>query len=170
MVYSKTHSPLLLPRARKGMKLAQALVDKAALQNKITDLRDRLCANGKIQEGDETAEDLVSLGLELEECLKAHQLASKVIHRMNHLAHMDPNTTIAEGILKKNHLTQIIATYRHILTTCSLKVDRFSRNEIKQVVKIDLAEVRKKIDEAQAEKRRLDLQLQEANWNTDLVE
>ena len=55
-----------------------------------------------------------------------------------------------------------------MLDNANVRSDRFSRNEIKFVRTIDVAELQKKIDDLSKGLRELDVKLQQANWSTEL--
>ena len=48
------------------MKIAEALIERADIQKRIEQLRDRLSSNALVQEGEEPAEDPTSLLTELD--------------------------------------------------------------------------------------------------------
>ena len=46
--------------------------------------------------------------------------------------------------------------------------DRYSRNEIKFVSTISVADMRKRVDDLSKQYRELDTRIQQLNWNTEL--
>ena len=150
-----------------NMKLAEALSVRKDLQNKIDQLEDRLKSIVKIQEGDEpdeAAEDLLS------ELQNAAVQLEDVIYRVNrtNLHAVIDGVPITKLIARKDVLTKEIGILRNVLKVASAQESRYSRNEIKYVMTIDTAELRKKVDRLSVELRRVDLRIQEANWMFEL--
>ena len=76
---------------------------------------------------------------------------------------------ITRMIARKDALTLEVGTLRNVLKVAAEKESRYSRNEIKYVVRtVDTVKLRKKIDSLSAELRKVDLKIQESNWMFDL--
>ncbi|MCQ2208098.1 MAG: hypothetical protein MJZ02_07770, partial [Paludibacteraceae bacterium] len=70
---------------------------------------------------------------------------------------------------RKEVLTKCIETKREIVNHASELFDRYSRNEIKYVITIDIKASRKELDKISQELRELDMKIQRANYSTDLL-
>ncbi len=149
------------------MKLAEALNQRADLQKRIAQLKERLNNNVKVQEGDSPAEDPQDLFAELDDAI--HQLKETVfrINRTN-LETVVEGRSLTDIIAEKDTLSLKISTLREVLENANVRSDRFSRNEIKFVRTIDVAKLQKQIDDLSKQLRELDVKLQQANWSTDL--
>jgi hypothetical protein len=149
------------------MKLAEALSIRADLQKKISQLKERLKSNVKIQEGDVPAEDPKELFKELEDNLV--QLEN-LIYRIN--------LTNTETVYKGSTLTKLIATkdvlslrvslMREVLNHTAEREERYGRLEIKYIRTVDVSELRKSVDSYSKQLREVDLEIQNLNWITEL--
>lgn len=150
------------------MKLAEALNQRADLQKRIAQLRERLSNNVKVQEGDQPAEKPEELFAELERSLKELETLIVRINRTNQETVWE-GQTLTEMIAAKDMLSLHLSSLRAVLEAANVRSDRFSRNEIKFVRTIDVNELQKKVDDLSRDLRELDSRLQQANWMTDLL-
>ena len=150
------------------MKLAEALNQRADLQKRIAQLRERLSNNVKVQEGDEPAEKPEDLFKELEGALKELESLIVRINRTNQETVWD-GKTLTEMIAGKDVLSLQLSVLRTALESANVRSDRYSRNEIKFVRTVDVNDLQKKVDDLSRDLRTLDSKLQQANWMTDLL-
>ena len=150
------------------MKLAEALNQRADLQKRLAQLKDRLSNNVKIQEGDSPAEKPEDLFVELNASLKELESLIVRINKTNQETSWG-GKTLTEIIAAKDVLSLHLSTLRAVLEAANVRSDRYSRNEIKFVRTIDVTELQKKVDSLSKELRELDSSLQQANWMTDLL-
>ena len=150
------------------MKLAEALNQRADLQKRIAQLRERLSNNVKVQEGDTPAEKPEDLFTELDKSLKELETLIVRINRTNQETVWE-GKTLTEMIAAKDVLSLHLSTLRAVLDAANVRSDRFSRNEIKFVRTIDVNELQKRVDDQSRDLRELDSRLQQANWITDLL-
>ena len=149
------------------MKLAEALNQRADLQKRIAQLRERLSNNVKVQEGDEPAEDPKDLFKELAVCLNDLENIIVRINRTNQETVWE-GKTLTEMIAGKDVLSLHLSVLRSALDAANVRSDRYSRNEIKFVRTIDVNALQKQVDDRSRDLRELDSKLQQANWMTDL--
>ena len=149
------------------MKLAEALNQRADLQRRIAQLRERLSNNVKVQEGDEPAEKPEDLFKELEGTLKQLKDLIVSINRTNQETVVD-GKTLTEMIAEKDVLSMHLSALRDTLNAANVRSDRYSRNEIKFVRTIDVNALQKKVDDLSRDLREMDSRLQQANWTTEL--
>ena len=149
------------------MKLAEALNQRADLQKRIAQLRERLSNNVKVQEGDQPAENPDDLFKELEGSLKQLKGLIVSINRTNQETVWE-GKTLTEMIAEKDVLSMHLGALRATLEAANVRSDRFSRNEIKFVRTIDVNALQKKVDDLSKELRELDSKLQQASWMTDM--
>ena len=150
------------------MKLAAALIERADLQTRLTQLQTRLLNNAKVQEGVKPNEDPKDLLKELDEISK--QL-DDYIYRINmtNAATLVDETPLTSLLAKKDVLTKKISILRTFLNESSALVDRYSLKEIKIDSTVDVAKLQKDLDTLSKELRLLDQKIQEINWTTDLI-
>ena len=149
------------------MKLAEALNQRADLQKRIAQLRERLANNVKVQEGDQPAENPEDLFKELEGSLNQMKDIIVRINRTNQETVWE-GQTLTGMIAGKDVLSMHLAALRATLDAANVRSDRYSRNEIKFVRTVDVNALQKKVDDLSKDLRELDSKLQQANWMTDL--
>ena len=164
-------------------KLAEALVERKALQERLTRLHGRLAANAKTQEGETPDEPPAGL---LDEARQVLQQVKRITIDINvtntrTLLSKDstedsagtPSTSLMEAIAERDRL----AGERKLLEQLSNAAHvgphpayGATRNEIKWRPTVDVAAIQKEIDAVSESYRRLDTRIQEANWLTDLIQ
>ena len=151
------------------MKLAQALILRADTQKRLEQLKGRLLDNAKMQENERPSEDPKLLLKELDRLSDELFRLILAINLTNSSAKFE-GTSLTEMIAKKDTLSQKASVLREFAKSASQKVDLYSNSEIKILSSVDVAMLQKQIDELSKEIRELDMKLQEANWQVDLVE
>ena len=114
------------------MKLAEALNQRADLQKRIAQLKERLSNNVKVQEGDQPAENPEDLFSELSNSLKELETMIVRINKTNQETRWN-GKTLTEMIAAKDVLSMHLSTLRSVLDAANVRSDRYSRNEIKFV-------------------------------------
>ncbi len=150
------------------MKLAEALNLRADTAKRLSQLSERLKANAKVQEGDTPAEEpqdlleeLERLSVQLEELISRINLTnSKVVCN---------GKTLTEMIARKDALSLKGSILRAFLSEASEKADRYSNKEIRIVSTVNVRELQKQSDAVSEEIRRLNVKIQELNWQNDLL-
>ena len=151
------------------MKLAQALILRADTQKRLEQLKGRLLDNAKMQENERPSEDPKLLLKELDRLSDELFRLVLAINLTNSSAKFE-GVSLTEMIAKKDTLSQKASVLREFAKSASQKVDLYSNSEIKILSSVDVATLQKQIDELSKEIRELDMKLQEANWQVDLVE
>src|SRR6266850_1380376 len=115
------------------MKLAEALILRADCQKRFAQLKSRLIANAKVQEGDQAAEDPKALTAELEGV--AVQLADliKRINKTNSTIAFAAYGTISDALADRDVLALRRAVYADLAQAAAFTQDRFTRSEVKYV-------------------------------------
>lgn len=152
------------------MKLAEALVERKSLKDRLDSLRHRLEANAKVQEGDRPGEDPKELLSEMERALAELESLTVRINKTNISNTLDKETSIMEAIIHRDMLQLNRNILEELARSATITRDRFSRSEIKFQPTVDVGEIRKRIDALAKEYRELDTKLQAANWNVDLID
>lgn len=151
------------------MKLAEALQERADLNRKIEQLKNRLSNNVLVQEGEKTAEDPKKLKNELDSSLERLSYLITQINQTNCETKVD-GQTLTELIARKDTLSMKISVYKDIVYAGSQTTYRARNSEIKIKSSITVADWQTEIDKMSKELRLLDNKLQENNWKTDLIE
>lgn len=150
------------------MKLAAALIERADLQTRLTQLQTRLLNNAKVQEGVKPNEDPKDLLKELDAVSK--QLEDYIYRiNMTNAATLVDETPLTSLLAKKDVLAKKISILRAFLNESSALIDRYSLKEIKIDSTVDVAKLQKDLDALSKELRLLDQKIQEINWTTDLI-
>ncbi len=152
------------------MKLAEALSIRKDLQKRIQQLGTRIQNNVKVQEGDEPSEQPAELMKELDSCLKQLEQLIWRINATNMQTVDATGTTLTQLMARKDVLTMRIGALRNAFDAASAGQDRYSRSEIKTVTVVDVKALRKQIDEYSAQLRKLDINIQSLNFQTELLE
>lgn len=151
------------------MKLAEALLARADLQNRLLSLKERLRNNAKMQEGDQPAEDPNELLKEMNQCLPELETLIRRINLTNCQAQVDGQSLTAL-LAQRDVLHLRLSILRHFLSEASNKVSRYSKMEIRIHSTVDVREMQKQVDQFAKELRLLDIKIQEANWTVALIE
>ena len=151
------------------MKLAEALQERADLNRRIEQLRDRLENNALVQEGETPAEDPMELLRELEEDYAKLEQFIAAINRTN-------SSTLVDGIPLSNLLARRdcwkkkLQGLRDFLDCASELAPRRTVGEIKIRSAVNVLAMQKELDRQSKALRELDEKIQEANWTTELME
>jgi hypothetical protein len=155
------------------MKLAEALAERADAQKRFEQLRSRVAASARFQEGEEPAEDAATLLVEAEAVLGRHEELIRRINRTNAAASLDDEVTITDAIARRDVLRLRHALLASAADAASGRSDgayRQLRSELRQVSALPVGELRARADEVAKEHRELDTRIQKRNWEVDLVE
>lgn len=152
------------------MKLAEALILRADYQKNMAQLKDRMLLNAVIQEGEKPAENPEELLAEFEETSNNLENLIVKINKKNSATIVSDNKTFADLLAKRDVLKLKLQALNELAKSASGIVDRYSRSEIKTLSTVNVAEIRKKIDNLAKEFRQLDMLIQEHNWKIDLDE
>ena len=150
------------------MKLAAALLERADLQRRISDLGSRLNNNAKVQEGAKPFEDPAGLIEELDRDFAALESLVARINHTNNVSAVD-GAPLMDLLAKRDCLKQRIGIMRAFLDNASAPVSRYSLKEIMVYSTVDVKELQKTVDALSKELRETDEKIQGANWTIDLI-
>lgn len=150
------------------MKLAEALQERADVNTRIDQLRERLKNNAQVQEGEKTAEDPAELMRELDGCVARLESLIARINRTNSQTVQD-GRTLTQMLARRDALTTQISVYHAFLSDASRIWQRASGSEIKLKSAVDVKALRAKVDGLAKELRTLDNAIQALNWTTELL-
>lgn len=152
------------------MKLAEALILRADLKTRAAQLRERLKANAKVQEGETPSEDPQELLREFEEVAAQTLVLIQQINRTNAQTPFDGGEMLSDALARRDILKLRVATLRELKAAAVTAVPRMARMEIKSFAAIDVSATQKQADDLARDLRELDTRVQRLNWTIDLVE
>ena len=151
------------------MKLAEALVERKNLKDEIQTLRRRLQRVAKVQEGDKPVEDPKTLLQAIGTKLTDFEGLIIRINRTNMTARLADGRTLMEAIAERDMLLLQRSALEELVEAATATRDRFSRQEIRYLPTVDVAQVQGQADQAAKRFRQLDAEIQALNWGTELV-
>jgi hypothetical protein len=93
------------------LKLGEALTERAALQGRISELRERVRSNAVTQEGETPAESAQDLVVELETVTRTLEGMVVKINLTNASATLEDGRTVTEALAHRDALGSLRATY-----------------------------------------------------------
>lgn len=151
------------------MKLAEALIERADLQKKIAQLRNRMEQNAKVQEGEKPAEAVGELLPEYDEMMLSLEILIKRINRTN-AATCFEDGCLSDAITRRDCLRGRINAYRELYDAAAIRQERYSRSEVKYIRCIETEGLQKTIDSLSKQYRESDTKIQAMNWMTELAD
>src|SRR5260221_2734756 len=157
-------------------KLAEALVERKALQERLTRLQGRLAANAKVQEGEAPDEPPTTLVEQARETLAEIKRLTIQINLTNietALPGSSDGSTLMQAIAERDRLAQERRMLDQLSNAARIEANRgygVTRNEIKWRSTVDVAALQQEIEAVSQSFRLLDTHIQEANWLTDLLQ
>lgn len=154
------------------MKLAEALALRADAARRAEQLRARIAASARYQEGEPPAEDAAALLAEAEGVLGQLESLIRRINRTN------AATPVAGGTLTDALARRDVLRLRHGVVTNAAEAAagdrqrgfRQLRSELKMVSALPVSELRRRADELARELREVDTLIQRTNWEVDLLD
>lgn len=155
------------------MKLGEALAARADVARRVEQLRARVAANARYQEGETPAEDAEGL---LAQALEACDELESLIRRINRTNAATPlrDGTITDALARRDALR-----LRHGLVTAAADaatgraqpgIARQLRSELLYVSALPVAGLRAEADRLARDLREIDVAIQQANWQVDLLD
>lgn len=152
------------------MKIAEALSIRADAQRKVEQLRSRITANARFQEGEEPAEDSAELLVEAEQVLTELETWISRINRSNSRVDLGTDGTMTEALAKRDVLRLRHSVLIAAADAAAGNSFRQLRSELRQISALPVRELRARADAVAQQLRELDVRIQQANWAHDLVE
>ena len=156
------------------MKLAEALSLRADATRRVEQLRTRIVANARFQEGEEPTEDAAALLKEARAVLDELEDLIRRINRTNAATRIGPEGTITDALARRDVLRT-----RHSVVTAAADaavgrsqagMGRQLRSELKMLAALPVAQLRAQADDLARQVRELDVRIQQSNWEFDLME
>lgn len=150
------------------MKLASALSERSDIQQRLSQLNERLKNNAKVQEGEAPSEDPQGLLQEMDESLTRLEELMYRINLTNSTVSYE-GETLTQLLARRDCLKLQVSMLRTFLDQASSKVDRYSRTEIKIHSTVDVPALQKRVDSLSKKLRETDEIIQQINWTTELI-
>ena len=151
------------------MKLAEALLERADLQKRLSQLKNRLSMNAKVQEGEAPAEDPAALLRELDAVIAALETHICQINRTNAGTVCEGGDTLSDLLARRDCLRMKTEAMRDFLNDAGATVMRGTRTEVVIRSTVSVSELQKQTDALSKELRELDMRIQSLNWTTELL-
>ena len=152
------------------MKLAEALILRADCQKRLHQLKERLTRSVQVQEGEEPPEQPQELLQELDNVINQLSNLIRQINRTNSSTILEENLSISDALAQRDSLQLKKSIYDFAIETASSRQNRYGRSEIKYLSTVNISELQIQSDRMARDYRLLDTKIQQANWNTELVE
>ena len=156
------------------MKLAEALSLRAGALRRIEQVRKRIVDCARYQEGEEPAEDAAALLTEIDGVVDEFESLVRRINRTNSAVTIGADGTLTDALARRDALRW----RHHVLNSAADAAagtnqpgySRQLRSELKMLSALPVAELRARADDVAKEMRELDVRIQQANWQFDLLE
>lgn len=150
------------------MKLAEALLLRRDLNNRLFQLRNEISSSVLAQEGDTLDRSITELFKEYDEINQQYSELVVAINRKNATASLaDSALLLMEALEQREQLRR-----KHALLTQALDetkaAPRIGRNEIRLVRTIDTKTLTEQLNATAKQLRELDGKIQQTNWLVDL--
>ena len=156
------------------MKLAEALALRSDATRRVEQLRTRIVANARFQEGEDPAEDAQALLTEAGAVLDGLEGLIRRINRTNAATRIGSEGTITDALARRDVLRA-----RHSVVTAAADaaagksqagMGRQLRSELKMLAALPVAQLRAQADDLARQIREIDVRIQQSNWEFDLIE
>lgn len=151
------------------MKLAEALMERADLQKRFYQLKNRLSVNAKVQEGESPAEDPQALLGELDAVVSQIERYIARINRTNAECVCESGETLSVLLARRDCLRMKVEALREFLNEAGSTVMRGTKSEVIIRSTVSVSELQRKTDALSKELRELDMRIQSLNWTTELI-
>lgn len=152
------------------MTLGEALTVRADMQQRLGELRGRLLAVAKVQEGETPAEQPDVLLAEFEQTAERLRTLIARINRTNLAIETAEGETLTAALARRDVLAIRHKVHRELAAAASEQSERYSLREIKMTATVEVAQLRRTVDELARDRRELDVALQAANWANTLTD
>ena len=152
------------------MKLAEALLIRSDMQKKLAQLKGRIKANVKVQEGDTPSEDPNELMTDASQLITELTVLIERIHRTNAIAQTDKGQSMLTLLVERDTLEMRHKLLIDSIEATQTEADRYSHREIKWNIIVSVASLQIQADDIAMKLRNLNIVIQSNNWQIDLVE
>ncbi len=151
------------------MKLAEALLERADLQTRMSQMENRLRSNARVQEGEKPAENPQTLLRELAALTDRLETLVSAINLTNSAVRVE-GEPLTRLLARRDAWQKRMQIERNFLSQASALTERARMSEIKIISTVNVAEMQRELDRRAKALRELDTKIQAANWAADLLE
>ncbi len=155
-----------------GVKLAEALALRADATRRLEQLRARVGASARFQEGETPAEDAAALLIEAGEVLGELESLIRRINRTNAATRIEGGT-LTDALARRDVLRlrhKLISSAADAAAGEGQRGFRQLRSELKMIAALPVAELRGQADDIARQLREVDTLIQQTNWEVDLMD
>lgn len=150
------------------MKLAEALLERADLQRRLSQLTQRLQQNAQYQEGEQPAENPHDLLKEYEAVAQKLEQLVVAINLANNRIVLENGQNMVAALAQRERLKAEHSMLISLADAATPTHDRYSRREIKMISALNVRDLRKQADTIAQQHRQLDTLIQQANWLNEI--
>ena len=151
------------------MKLAEALILRADIQRRLEQLRTRVKLSVLIQEGDDPPEDPHELLSEIDRLLLQFEDLIIKINYTNSITPFNDQYNLTTVLGQRDVLKLRLSMLKSIAEEASRRHNRYGQAEIRNIVTVDVRQIRQQTAHLARQFRELDTKIQTLNWLTELV-
>lgn len=154
------------------MKLAEALALRSDAARRTEQLRSRIVASARYQEGETPAEDASALLTEAVEALNELESLIRRINRTN-AATLVEGGTLTDALARRDVLRLrygVVTAAANAAAGDGQRGFRQLRSELKMIPALPVAELRGQADDLARQIREVDTLIQRTNWEADLLD
>jgi hypothetical protein len=152
------------------MKLAEALAERKAAQQKMGEINERLQRVIIVPQGEQPAEEPTALLAELVTVAERLEWLILAINRTNIAATIASGESLTAAIARRDVLKMRMNVIDATLRSAGNQYQRTRASEIKFVAALDVPELQRQRDQLAKQYRELDTAIQAANWVVELDE
>jgi hypothetical protein len=157
------------------MKLAEALLLRADRNRTYEQLRARIGASARYQEGEQPPEDARALVDACSSVLDELEQLIRRINRTNTATTMPDGRTVSDALAERDVLRLrywLLSGAADAASGAGQRemIMRSTRSELKVVTELDIGALRQRASDVARRTRELDAQIQQVNWTTELLE
>jgi hypothetical protein len=92
------------------------------------------------------------------------------INRTNMQVHLPEGEVLSDALARRDMLSLRYGIITVLAETAANRIERYGRSEIRKISTVDVAALRRQLDEIARQRRELDTTIQATNWTVDIVE
>jgi hypothetical protein len=156
-----------------GVNLHEALAERASNIRQLEQLKHRLIAAARHQEGEDPAEPADEILRQADELLTRQAQLIAAINHTNAATHLNGGETITMALARRDQLKALLKLVTETESAAAGSgrhgLYRSMRSEIRDVTEMDVTALRRRLDNLSRQVRELDAQIQAAAPATDLT-
>ncbi len=154
------------------MLIAEALAEKAHLDQQVRSLRERAKAAARYLEGEEPAENAEDLLRQARDLIRTRGILIAAVNHANAREELRPGMTVTEALARRSAQAEEIGLLTDLADAASPGRDPYSRgrrkSELPEKTDLSVTELRAEADRLSKERRVLDADIQHVNWAVEL--